>query len=135
MRHWFLVQYLGMVLPCRQRLLPGEKNGITYESYVSGDREKQKEYTTISISTEEELIEFAKNCSVDSWSEDKIIRLEADIVLQKKPDLVIPSFGGILEGNGHTISGIYISDRGSGQGLFRYIRKNGKVRSLKVEGK
>lgn len=23
----------------------GEKNGITYESYVSGDREKQKEYT------------------------------------------------------------------------------------------
>ncbi len=113
----------------------GEKNGITYESYVSGDREKQKEYTTISISTEEELIELAKNCSVDSWSEDKIIRLEADIVLQKKPDLVIPSFGGILEGNGHTISGIYISDRGSDQGLFRYIRKNGKVRSLKVEGK
>lgn len=108
----------------------------TYEQLLKGSEAtiSEEDRILIEISTQEELEALAKSCMVDSWSEDKLIRLEADIVLQGDTELVIPSFGGIFDGNGHRIANLLISQSGSSLGLFRYLRQNGVIRNLTVEG-
>jgi len=46
----------------------------------------------------------------------------------------IPSFATALEGNGHTIDGLFISRTGSGTGLFASISSSGRVQNLKLTG-
>lgn len=46
----------------------------------------------------------------------------------------VPTFGGIFNGNNHTISGITFDAKGSYVGIFRYIRETGKVSDLNVRG-
>ena len=93
-----------------------------------------EEQQVISISTAEDLTELSKKCSLDSWSRNKTIRLEKDISLIGVDYQPIPSFGGIFEGQGHTISGLTISESGNAQGMFRYIQPSGMVLDLTVEG-
>lgn len=113
----------------------------TYEEYRSGIALKgetaktEADYTVIEITSEEDLFELAQSCQLDTWSADKYVSLNADITLQKYTDISIPSFAGIFEGNGHTISGLRLTNQGSAVGLFRYIQTDGIVRSLHVEGK
>lgn len=111
----------------------------TYEQYLSGEMSQSKKdtassYETISISTEEELAEFAKNCRLDTWSTDKLVTLEADIQLSAYNDIMIPSFGGVFDGNGHKISGLRLTSAGSAIGLFRYIQTGATVKNLTVSG-
>nr|WP_296481286.1 hypothetical protein [uncultured Acetatifactor sp.] len=96
---------------------------------------EEKEYTTISLSTEADLLQLARDCELDSWSRDKYISLENDIVLQEYKGINIPSFGGIFEGGGYTISGLEIMAAGSSMGLFRYVQEGAVVRNLTVSGK
>ncbi|MGN0403219.1 MAG: GLUG motif-containing protein [Acetatifactor sp.] len=112
----------------------------TYEEYRSGQTGEEpdtgeEEYTVISISNEEELAELARNCGLDSWSVGKYVKLEGNIILSKHCDLMIPSFGGIFDGGGYTISGLDIRAAGSATGLFRYIRQGAVVRNLTVTGR
>ncbi len=113
----------------------------TYGEYRSGtvgmetERSREADYTTIEIASEEDLVELAQLCRLDSWSVDKMVYLNADIVLQEETNLYIPSFGGIFEGNGHTISNLDITYQGSCAGLFRYVQESGVVRNLKVTGR
>lgn len=111
-----------------------------YEQYRSGEtaqenRGKVDEYITISVSTEEELKELAENCQLDSWSGDKSVKLENDIVLSEYSDIMIPSFGGIFDGGGHEISGLKLTGEGSAVGLFRYIQSGASVSNLSVSGR
>lgn len=115
----------------------------TYKEYRQGARNAagaQEETRTeenlqvIEIAAEEDLQWLAEQCRLDTWSGDKYIRLEADILLKSDRNLCIPSFAGVFEGNGHCISGLQITDSGSEQGLFRYIQESGIVRNLSVEG-
>lgn len=119
-----------------------EESGKTYEEYRSGKNAGDMDVTDmdvtgteIHISTEEDLAEFAKNCELDSWSLDKYVVLDGDIVLSENYEAVIPGFGGIFEGNGHRISNLRIESAGSDTGLFRYIREGAEVRNLSVSGK
>lgn len=112
----------------------------TYGRYISGEgaaenRKEESEFIVMTISTEEELSLFARECSLDSWSRDKYVKLENDIVLQEEKEIVIPSFGGIFDGCGHKISGLDIHMAGSSAGLFRYIQAGGTVRNLTVSGR
>ena len=108
----------------------------TYQEYQSGaDRTKEQEYSVIEIATEEDLAELSENCKLDSWSVDKYIKLMADIVLKEHAQLSIPSFGGIFDGNGYSITDLRVTETGSAAGLFRYIQKSGTVRNLNVVGK
>lgn len=111
----------------------------TYAEYRSGSAAaaaaEEAGYITISVSTEEELAELAENCKLDTWSGDKQVNLENDIQLETYRDLMIPSFGGIFEGNGYRISGLELTDAGSAVGLFRYLQEGAQVRGLTVEGK
>jgi len=111
----------------------------TYEEFRSGkDAGKpaaESSYTTIHISSEEDLAALAENCELDSWSLDKYVVLDGDIVLSEGFDRVIPGFGGVFDGGGHKISNLRIEAAGSDMGLFRYIREGAEVRNLTVSGR
>lgn len=88
----------------------------------------------IHISTTEDLLAFAKSCSVDTWSKGKLFLLDNDLQLNDIDFTPIPSFGGTFVGQGHTISGLSISGGSNHMGLFRYIQEDGAVYQLSVSG-
>lgn len=92
------------------------------------------EETVITIGNAEEFAAFAQNCTLDAWSEGKTVRLTGDIDFSDTPFAPVPTFGGTFEGNGYTIRGIQITEKGSYMGVFRYIRQNGKVSALHIQG-
>ena len=117
-----------------QPLQAQEEPSITYEQYISGEYQQETavaQYETIRISSVEELQELAAACSYDAWSRDKQVLLEADLDLAGA-ELIIPVFGGIFDGQGHTISGMEILQEGSQMGLFRYLQQGAVVRDLAV---
>ena len=89
---------------------------------------------TVYLRTAEDLTEFSQNCTLDSWSQGKTVYLEADIDLTGVDFTPIPTFGGTFEGQGHTISGLFLTGSGNVRGLFRYIQPTGAVRDLNVTG-
>ncbi|MCM1026668.1 MAG: hypothetical protein NC432_09535 [Roseburia sp.] len=128
---------------CGALLLPGQltvsaaESGKTYEEYLAGTKTERAEleYTQIHIATEEDLVRLAADCELDSWSVDKYVLLDGDIVLKEHRDLMIPGFGGIFDGCGYQISNLETEASGSAIGLFRYIREGAVVRNLRVSGR
>ena len=111
---------------------------LTYEQYKGGSGYsstlKEQDYTVVEISTEEDLRKLAENCILDSWSGDKKVVLQNDIVLSMASEFSIPTFGGIFDGGGFTISNVKLTGNGSAAGLFRYVQEGAKVRNLTVTG-
>lgn len=89
---------------------------------------------TITISSKEEFLAFAKNCTLDRWSAGKTVTLTCDIDLKHTGFSSIPIFSGTFDGQGHTVSGIKLQKDGSNIGLFRYIEAEGVVKNLNVVG-
>ena len=79
------------------------------------------------LRTAEDLAEFSRSCTLDSWSQGKTVYLEADIDLTGVDFAPIPTFGGTFHGQGHTISGVSLTGSGNVRGLFRYIQPTGAV--------
>jgi len=88
----------------------------------------------ITISSVKDLLDFAKNCSLDTWSQGKTVRLTADLDLTGAAFTPIPTFGGTFLGQGHKLTGLHITAAGSGMGLFRYLQRGAVVQDLHVEG-
>ena len=88
----------------------------------------------IAISSAEDWEQFARNCSLDAWSQGKTVVLTADLDLTGREIRPVPTFGGTLLGQGHTISGLRLTAAGSNQGLFRYIQPGAVVQDLTVQG-
>ena len=111
---------------------------LTYEQYRGGSGYsstiKEQDYAVIEISTEEDLRKLVENCVLDSWSRDKKVVLQNDIVLSMTGELSIPTFAGIFDGSGFTISNVKLTGDGSAVGLFRYVQEGAKVRNLTVTG-
>lgn len=91
-------------------------------------------YAPITISSYEELLELSNNCRLDTWSQGRTVTLTEDIDLSGREFAPIPTFGGVFDGNGHTISGMSLNQEGSVLGLFRYIQEGGVVKNLSVTG-
>ena len=89
---------------------------------------------TIYISTADELLEFAENCALDSWSVGKTAVLTADISLSGIDFEPIPTFSGIFDGGGHTISGLELSKGSTPTGFFSRVREGALVRDLRIVG-
>lgn len=111
---------------------------LTYEEYKGGSgyssSSQEQDYAIVEISTEEELRGLAENCVLDSWSRGKKVVLQNDIVLSMASEFSIPTFAGIFDGNGFTISNVKLTDNGSAVGLFRYVQEGAKIRNLTVTG-
>ncbi len=88
----------------------------------------------IHIKTVKDFQKFAENCSVDSWSRDKIFVLDKDIDLSRADFSPVPTFGGVFLGQGHTISGLTLEGGSNYIGLFRYIQESGQIYQLSVSG-
>lgn len=88
----------------------------------------------IKIYTPEDLIAFSRNCTLDTWSQDKEVHLAADIDLSGIAFTPIASFSGIFDGKNHTISGLSLTESPSPTGLFRYIQEGGCVKDLTLTG-
>lgn len=89
----------------------------------------------ITVSSAEELQALAQQCSLDTWSRGKTVRLTADIDLSGQAFSPIPTFGGTFLGEGHTISGINLTASGSNMGLFRFVQKGAVIQDLHVSGR
>lgn len=115
---------------------PSDPAEMTYEDDLSGFLllDDQTEMTTIYVSTAEDLINLAKNCRLDTWSYDKYVVLKEDIILDGSGFKYIPIFSGIFDGQGHTISGITVSDAESYTGLFCITQESAVIKDLKVQG-
>ena len=90
---------------------------------------------TVYLSSADDLIQLAKNCRLDSWSQNRTVVLETDIDLSSVDFNGIPSFGGTWEGQNHAITGLSLSQDGSVQGLFRYVQQGALVRDMTVKGR
>ena len=86
------------------------------------------------ISSVEDLLAFAKQCSLDAWSQGKTVRLTADLDLTEADFTPIPTFGGTFLGEGHKITNLHITAAGSNMGLFRYLQEGAVVQDLFVTG-
>ena len=89
---------------------------------------------TIYINDTDALAALAERCSYDAWSKDKTVILQRDIDLGGVEFRPIPSFGGVFDGGGHTISGLSVASGVSPAGLFGTVTASGAVRDLNVEG-
>lgn len=88
----------------------------------------------IHIGSEAELAELAARCALDTWSRGRTVVLDCDLTLSDGSFLPIPSFGGVFDGQGHTIRGIRVSGSLSPAGLFGVVQAGGVVRDLRAEG-
>lgn len=98
------------------------------------------EQTTFEINTAEQLAGLAELVSAFVvFDETIVIKLTADIDLGNREWTPIGgdsdwSFGGTFDGQGHTISGLYINNSSQYQGLFGYIDSSAIVQNLIVTG-
>lgn len=88
----------------------------------------------ICIDTIEDFAELAERCTLDTWSHGKRVVLRADLSLSGAEPATIPTFGGTFDGNGHTISGLKITQSMTPNGLFGVLQESAVVKNLKVSG-
>lgn len=81
----------------------------------------------------EDLKELANNCTRDIWSQDKVVILDTDLDFTSEGVTLIPTFGGIFLGQGHTIRGFAIEGTSNNIGFFRYIQETGQVWNLNIQ--
>lgn len=89
---------------------------------------------TVTIANLSDLRDFARSCTKDTWSVGVTAELTADLDLRGADFSPIPIFQGTFRGNGHTITGLSFSDKGSKVGLFRTLTESAVVEDLIVEG-
>ncbi|MBQ8031161.1 MAG: hypothetical protein IJ260_06490 [Butyrivibrio sp.] len=92
------------------------------------------EFEDIYIGSVDDFLSFANNCKLDTWSVNKRVILTEDISLLGKNFDFVPSFGGVFDGQGHTISEYNVSDGLSHVGLFADVQKTGVIANLNVTG-
>ena len=100
----------------------------------SAEEKEAVEWVELHIASAEDLQVLASNCRLDSYSRNLRVILDEDLNLSEDPIHPIPSFGGVFEGRGHSITGLRLATDGSNQGLFRYIQESGEVKDLHVSG-
>ena len=93
-----------------------------------------QEGTTLRILRQKQFLDFAENCRLDSYSRNLSVVLLTDIDLTGVDFAGIPIFCGNFDGNGHTVSGLSITQDGSNMGLFRYVDASALIQNLTVSG-
>ena len=94
----------------------------------------EEDEKTISVSSAEDLLTLSESCKLDTWSEGVTVELEADVSLEGVAFSPIASFSGTFHGNGHTISGLSLSEGLSLAGLFQRVQKDALIEDLNVSG-
>lgn len=109
------------------------------EGEAAAAEEKSEEaepiqWVELHLASTEDLQDLALQCRLDSFSQNLRVILDVDLDLGDAPIHPIPTFGGVFDGGGHSITGLRLATDGSNQGLFRYIQASGQVKDLHVSG-
>ena len=109
---------------------------LTISISVLADEAGETETPGVSyyINTLEDLMALADSCAVDSYSKNVTVYLQTDLDLTGSDFESIPTFGGVFEGGGHTISGLSLTANRSHTGFFRYVQEGAVVKELNVSG-
>ena len=75
---------------------------------------------SLTLRSLEDLTAFAKNCASDRYSDGLTVRLAADIDAEGTA-VSIPLFLGTFDGQGHSISGLRLTESNSAYGLFSRV--------------
>lgn len=94
-----------------------------------------EEKPTVHITTVDELLQLAKDCSLDTYSTHRTVLLDADLDLVGQGLAGIPIFNGTFDGQGHTISNLNLVQDGSVVGFFRYLESDAVVQNLTLQGR
>ena len=94
-----------------------------------------EEKPTVHITTVDELLQLAKDCSLDTYSTHCTVLLDADLDLVGQGFAGIPIFNGTFDGQGHTISNLNLVQDGSVVGFFRYLESDAVVQNLTLQGR
>ena len=91
------------------------------------------------IGSADELREFAEKVNGGETDANTRAELTDDIDLNNQSWYPIGTsssnpYSGTFDGNGHTISGLYIDSDDNDQGLFGYVSGSGKIENLSVSG-
>lgn len=123
-----LPAYAG-VLPAAgaAALVGADKTAGNTEEHDAGQQ-------VILLRTAADIQNLSKYSTVDSYSRDKIYRLENDIDFQGKPFPSIAVFSGTFDGGGHKLINFTINEAGSDIGLFRFVEATGRIYNLGVSG-
>ena len=79
---------------------------------------------TVTLSTREELLDFAARCASDTYSKGLTVYLADDIDLGGTA-VSVPIFLGTFEGGGHRIRGLALKGSASSYGLFSQVEAGG----------
>ena len=101
---------------------------------VYAEPSEETEPVKLSISSPEEFLTFARNCRLDTYSQNLQVSLETDLDFTDSDFISVPIFSGTFLGNGHSVQGIHLSNDGSREGLFRHLTETAVVTDLKVSG-
>lgn len=104
---------------------------VCYAEPVSAEEEALAE---VEIQNVEDFLAFVENCKYDSWSIGKTVSLVTDLDLIGVDFDGVAYFNGSFEGNGHTITNLNLTPKGSDYGFFRYIGESGMVKGLAISG-
>lgn len=91
-------------------------------------------YTSVEISSAEDLIDLADRCQDTSASEQLYVVLSKDISLIDEKFNGIPYFNGVFDGAGYTISGLDISGKLQPAGLIGITGENAVILNLNTSG-
>lgn len=96
--------------------------------------DEDKDYTELTISTVEEFLTFAENCSASAdYSADKLVYLTADLDFSSVEFKSIQSFSGKFFGGYHTLSGITLTDDPDHSSVFLLVTRNATIERVKLE--
>ncbi len=109
--------------------------GLALPVFADDTEPLPEQKPTVHITTVDELLQLAKDCSLDTYSTNRTVLLEADLDLVGQGFAGIPIFNGTFDGQGHTISNLNLVQDGSVVGFFRYLESDAVVQDLKLEGR
>ena len=88
----------------------------------------------IHIRTEQDLLELARSCSLDTWSDGKKVVLENDISLSSVSFDSIPIFNGEFDGGHHTICDLDLRSAQSPCGFILETGSDANIYDLNISG-
>ena len=98
------------------------------------EEEAEVRTETIHILTAQDLLDLSLNCTLDTWSDNKSVILDADLSLSGVDFEAIPFFNGKFDGRGHTIYDLEINAAQSPCGFFLETGKDASVHDLNLSG-
>lgn len=125
----------GEVSTATQEDAKNEKVDVDEDIKEYVDAEVPEEWEEIHIKTANDLLELANNCRLDIWSRNKAVYLDNDISVIGMDFTGIPTFGGIFDGQGNSITDLDLVSSESYLALFNYVQPSGVIKDLKVSGR